>query len=230
MTDRLPEDASEVRPVVEAVLGEVPAAVERQPSFAGNRVFRALVREDHLFLKFGSAADIGRECAALALASGAGVPVPRVEAVDLSGEVSPYPLIILAQVPGRPLDGSEPILDQVGALMDRWHAVRLEGFGLATPDQGGRLRGENDSWPDALDRKVRAAGSVAAAGLVPAEFVERVALALERMGRSLEMQVGQFLHGDFHPRHVYASGATIKAVIDWGDASVGDPDYDLARV
>ena len=40
----------------------------------------------------------------------------------------------------------------------------------------------------------------------------------------------RLLHGDFHPRHVYADDDRVTAIIDWGDATAGDPDYDIARV
>ena len=57
----------------------------------------------------------------------------------------------------------------------------------------------------------------------------RLMEALEAAGPSLPAaQVS--LHGDFHPRHVYAVNNTISGIIDWGDVTVGDPDYDIARV
>ncbi|HEV2374611.1 MAG TPA: phosphotransferase [Streptosporangiaceae bacterium] len=36
--------------------------------------------------------------------------------------------------------------------------------------------------------------------------------------------------GDFHPRHVYADCGRVTAFIGWGDATVGDPRCDLARI
>jgi aminoglycoside phosphotransferase (APT) family kinase protein len=41
---------------------------------------------------------------------------------------------------------------------------------------------------------------------------------------------GRLLHGDFHPRHVYADRGRITGIIDWGDASSGDPLYDFGGV
>jgi hypothetical protein len=41
---------------------------------------------------------------------------------------------------------------------------------------------------------------------------------------------GRLVHGDFHPRHVFADGHRITGIIDWGDAASGDPLYDFGRI
>lgn len=92
------------------------------------------------------------------------------------------------------------------------------------------MRGESDRWIDALRARAASAHAAADAGLVPAELIERVLIAVETHSASLDLERGQLLHGDFHPRHVYSSADTIAAVIDWGDATSGDHDYDLARI
>jgi aminoglycoside phosphotransferase (APT) family kinase protein len=38
------------------------------------------------------------------------------------------------------------------------------------------------------------------------------------------------LHGDLHLRHVYAADAELTGILDWGDATYGDPLFDLARL
>lgn len=38
------------------------------------------------------------------------------------------------------------------------------------------------------------------------------------------------MHGDYHPRHIYADGKRITGIIDWGDAASGDPLYDFGRI
>jgi len=37
------------------------------------------------------------------------------------------------------------------------------------------------------------------------------------------------LHGDLHPRHIYAEGNQLTGFIDWGDVAFGDPLFDLGR-
>lgn len=231
MTTPLPDDPDDIRSVAAAVLGIAPVSVSRVPSFAGNRVFRVArpSGQPAAFFKFGSSTDIEREHHALILAAGIGVPVPLIEAADLNNRWSPHPLLVVGEVDGSPLDGSEPVYSQVAVLLSRCHRVTLEGFGTATVD-GSRLRGEDATWPSALIRRAASASAAASAGLVPAELVERVVNAVERLHGLLTTHSGRLLHGDFHPRHVYANDTTITAVIDWGDATVGDPDYDFARV
>jgi aminoglycoside phosphotransferase (APT) family kinase protein len=215
---------------VTAVLHEQPSAIERVPCFAGNRVYRAEAGGGVRFFKFGPRADIARELEALQVVVRNRVPVPAVEAVDLDGRWSPHALVVLAEVDGEPLRGSEADLPRLGELMDRWHAVALDGFGTAVADEHGRLRGEHRTWPEALEARVSAARPAAAAGLVRTDLVDRATEALHRARRRLEVDDGRLLHGDFHPRHVYAHDQRITAVIDWGDATVGDPDYDRARL
>jgi aminoglycoside phosphotransferase (APT) family kinase protein len=70
---------------------------------------------------------------------------------------------------------------------------------------------------------------VVKARLIPGSLVDAVARAVAaRPWGTLEDP--RLLHGDFHPRHVYADRSRVTAIIDWGDATAGDPDYDIARV
>lgn len=230
MNAPLPESAGEVAPIAATVLdGEM--FVVRVSSFAGNRVFRVTHRSGTKFFKFGSAPDIAREHTALGIATAAGVPVPHVYAFDPQGTWSPHPLLVLDGVVGSPCDGTEPWFHtRTRELMARWHSVPVEGFGATTVTDAGQLQGESDRWIDALRARAASAHAAADAGLVPAELIERVLIAVETHSASLDLEQGRLLHGDFHPRHVYSSADTITAVIDWGDATSGDHDYDLARI
>jgi aminoglycoside phosphotransferase (APT) family kinase protein len=229
----LPDDPAEVVLIAARLVDDGPS-VERVPSFAGNRVFRATAPSGVTYFKFGARQDIAREHAAIRAALGAGVPVPRVVALDVEDALSPHPLIVLEQVNGRPCDGSEPTFQAgISDVMARLHAVTFEGYGTATvisTADGATLRGESDTWPEALHIRAASAAAAADAGLVPSQLVHRVVDAVATIGETLYREEGRFLHGDFHPRHVYASEQAITAVIDWGDAASGDPDYDLARV
>lgn len=229
MNAPLPETPEEVLPIA-AFVAQGDLSVRRVPSFAGNRVFRVAGPTGTKFFKFGSGADIARECTAIQTAATAGVPVPRVAAVDVNGQWSPHPLIVLDQVDGRPCDGSEPVfLGGISDVLAALHSIALEGFGTGTA-AGGRLRGVNHSWLAALQLRAASALTAADAGLVPSQLIERVVEAVARNSVLLHLDEGRLLHGDLHPRHVYATADEITAVIDWGDANVGDPHYDLARI
>lgn len=230
MSDPLPEAPDDVAAVAALVLDGEPSIV-RVPSFAGNRVFGVARRDRTTFFKFGAAADIAREHAAIGIARAAGVAVPDVRAVDVDGTWSPHPLLVLDEVHGSPCDGTERWFDRgISGAMGRLHAVTLDGFGTTTATGAGQLRGENDTWSDALHARAEAARAAAELGLVEARLVDRVRDAIERHRPILSLEQGRFLHGDLHPRHVYASSGAITAIIDWGDATSGDPDYDLARI
>jgi len=43
------------------------------------------------------------------------------------------------------------------------------------------------------------------------------------------VQKDRLLHLDYHPLNVLTDGCTVTAVIDWANASIGDPRFDLAR-
>ena len=230
MSAPLPDLSEEVALIAASVVDGV-VSVTRVPSFAGNRVFHVTHQSGAEFFKFGSAADIAREHTAIGVASAAGVPVPHVTAFDQRGTLSPHPLLVLEQVPGGPCDGTEPwFRSGTSGLMTRLHSVTLERFGTTTGTDAGQLRGDSDSWIEALHERAASAHAPADAGLVPPHLINRVLHAVERHSAILDLEHGHFLHGDFHPRHVYSSGDTITAVIDWGDATSGDHDYDLARL
>jgi hypothetical protein len=38
------------------------------------------------------------------------------------------------------------------------------------------------------------------------------------------------LHSDLKPAHLLVADGRLKAIIDWGDTSFGDPQWDLARL
>jgi aminoglycoside phosphotransferase (APT) family kinase protein len=134
-------------------------------------------------------------------------------------------------VPGRPVDGDDPAFAAAGALLRRVHAVPVPGFGAVVADVGHELRGKDASWPDAIARRGAGMDAVVDAGLVSRSLVDRALAAVAAAGNEIgAVDDGRLLHGDFHPRHVYAHEGAVAAVIDWGDATIGDPRYDLGRI
>lgn len=228
MTSTLPEDAGTAGAAAAALLGDDVVDVEAIPSFAGNRVFRAQTTGGRLILKFGPPDAIALEHAVLQVVSEQQVPVPPVVAADPDGGATGHACLIMRVVGGQPLSGSEAAFDAAGPLLERVHALGCDGFGtlVVTPD--GSLRGEDESWLATLRHRVHSAAPVVDAGLVPGSLVSAVAAAVEQS--EVSEAEPRLLHGDFHPRHVYAEATQVTAIIDWGDATSGDPDYDIARV
>jgi thiamine kinase-like enzyme len=66
---------------------------------------------------------------------------------------------------------------------------------------------------------------------MPAELAARAGRALDDHRELFDsVEPARLLHGDFHPRHVYAVDGRITGIIDWGDATAGDPVFDLGRL
>ncbi|MGW6276427.1 phosphotransferase [Kribbella sp. NPDC055071] len=63
-------------------------------------------------------------------------------------------------------------------------------------------------------------------GILPTELAERILAVVPSF---IERVTPVLLHGDLHPRHVFALSNKLTGIIDWGDAHYGDPLYDLAR-
>jgi aminoglycoside phosphotransferase (APT) family kinase protein len=159
-----------------------------------------------------------------------GVSVPLVDASDPTGDTAGSPCVLLRHVGGRPLRGSEPEFRAVGAQLRAVHDISLEGFGSLVV-RGGNVSGVDRSWADTGRRRTTRLSPVVDAGLVAAELLDRAALAVDTWQELFTgVEVGHLLHGDFHPRHVFAAEGSITGIIDWGDATSGDPVYDLARV
>lgn len=204
--------------------------VRKVPSFAMNRVFRVVSGPLVTFLKFAPAQDLRREMAVLDLLARHDVPAPTVAAVDLSAELVGAPCVLLRQIGGHPLGGEEPELNGAGRLLRRVHGVAVSGFGSLRATDG-RLVGEDGTWADTVRKRCSGLGSAIDAGLVPGELIRRAIAAVSRQEHLLtRVTSARLLHGDFHPRHVYAAGGTITGIIDWGDATAGDPLYDLGRL
>jgi aminoglycoside phosphotransferase (APT) family kinase protein len=214
------------------LLGSPVTAAEQVPSFAGNQVF-LIRRPGRLgFLKLADGADVKREVAVLALAARHGIPVPVLEAADPEGDRTGRACLLVRKAAGRPARDGSPQFCAAGPALRQLHEIPAPGYGSIVVAQHG-LRGEDTSWPDTIRRRISGLQPVADAGLVAAGLLDRAAAAVRGSVADLatpDRGGGRMLHGDFHPRHVYVQRGRVTAIIDWGDATSGDPVYDLARV
>lgn len=209
--------------------------VEEVPAFAGNQVFRVQAGDRVFFLK--QAVDpeafpsIASEVTVLTTLDSLRIPVPRIEAHDLAGELTGYPCMLLVDIGGEPLEGegTESTFRQAGAVLRVVHDVAADGFGAVNPPPP--LRGEDDAWAQAIGRQTGGLQPIVDAGLLSGDLVIRAQRAVEvRADLLSEVTVGRLIHGDFSPRHVFADSGRLTGIIDWGDAMVGDPLYDLGRI
>ena len=182
------------------------------------------------FLKVGDTAQIKPEVAVLQLLANRGVAVPVIEAADPDGTLTAIPCVPIRHVGGSPLSHESLAFAAAGKILRQVHDISLSGYGSLTFAAAG-LRGRDATWQDAVADRVTGLKPIAEAGLVKPALLARAIAAVKDNAQLLTgPESGRLLHGDFHPRHVYADNGRITGIIDWGDASCGDPLYDFGRI
>jgi Ser/Thr protein kinase RdoA (MazF antagonist) len=225
--------AEQAARVGQVLLGVDVAGARQLSAFAGDQVFELRIGDGVAYLKLAmdreAHRDIPREVAVLDFVRARGVPVPAVVACDQGGAVAGVPSVVLADVGGDPLTGTEPVFRQVGAHLRRLHDNVAIGFGAVDAANG--LVGDDATWRQTLEGPAVALLPAVEAGLVDAGLLTRAKSAIDRFGPVLDgLECARLIHGDFTPRHVYADGSRITGIIDWGDAMAGDPAYDFGRL
>jgi aminoglycoside phosphotransferase (APT) family kinase protein len=184
-----------------AVVGPI-ARVESVQGFAGNQTFRLhTVAGETVYLKSGDTVEA--EARACDLARSVGVPAPQILAIDPT-------YLICAEVPGSP-SGADAVVTEVGRGLRRLHEIR----------------GNDGSWAERLLGLITRLDVLA--DIVPADLVRRLRVSVPPFVDTVADVETVLLHGDLHPRHLYAVGNDLTGVIDWGDATYGDPLFDVAR-
>lgn len=210
-------------------LGRSDWVVAQVPGFAGDQVFSASTDGAEVILKIADPGGLTAEAAVCDLVRQRGVPAPEVLALEPGGEgIGAY--LIMRHVGGEPVEPTDPLLEAVGGHLRVVHEVELPGFGWLGR-HGAELVGAASRWAQWWDEDLAGLAPVVNAGLLPGELVGQVESAMARHSDVLEGVVeGRLLHGDVHPRHIYAQAGRLTGIIDWGDASVGDPLFDLGRL
>jgi aminoglycoside phosphotransferase (APT) family kinase protein len=188
-------------------------SLEPVQGFVGNDTFRVRTAAGETYY-YKSGPGMLAEAQACTLATQAGVPAPEVVAG------TPEYLIQRA-VPGSPIEPADvDVLTAVGRALAKLHQVPGKGFGLLSAPP-------LPTWRAWLAQQVGSLHPLVRAGLLPethrARLVDLVAAS------TLEPDHPVLLHGDLHPRHIYAADGVLTGIIDWGDALYGDPLFDLAR-
>jgi aminoglycoside phosphotransferase (APT) family kinase protein len=215
-------------------LGCRASALQRVHAFATNAVYKVEAGGHRLVVKASPMHDALRgEVWACGQGLGAGCPVPAVLGFGRLGSSADISAFIMSLVDGLPLAAPHPVLREVGVRLRRLHEVKGPGFGSlsdASWDDTGRFSLQHGSWRGFLEDlvgEIRAlAGSYAMAGGV----ADAAAGALDARREALAaIEVGSLCHGDLKLGHVLVDEGRLAGVIDWGDAAVGDPVWDIAR-
>jgi hypothetical protein len=140
---------------------------------------------------------------------------------------------IMRRVAGGPIVAGHPALPEVGVGLRRLHAVRLPGFGWlaeASWDARGEVSLLHRSWLGFLQSICGDARSLADSYVVAAPVAEAVAAAIDAHAAALAaVEGGSLCHGDLKAAHILVEAGRLAGMIDWGDAVVGDPLWDIAR-
>ena len=172
---------------------------------------RAVVRVGDRFLKVdGDRARVDIELAAMARAA---APVPKVL-------WRRHPVLALQRVPGAPLAaaGRPPM-----ASPRAWAAAGEMARTLHQQPVSG-------TWPAWYGQDAPVFLEAACSWLTDHHVVARahVEAHRDRASAALRPFDAVVIHGDLQPAHVFVGGGAVTGVIDWADACLMDPLFDLA--
>jgi len=215
---------------VRSYLDTAVLSVERVPGSVGNQDFLVSLPDGPgLVLKAGDARMLAAEGWACSRARAAGVAAPVVVAYE-SRSALPLPFLLLRWLPGAPSRDPE-VLEEAGRQLRLAHAVALDGFGrlvVADAPTGSVAAGEHGSWAEVVESTLTEVHRLVTGGIVP----QSLAAGAAAMVRAADLDFpgpGVLLHGDLKVPHIFGQQGRCTGIIDWGDASAGDPRLDLAR-
>ena len=188
-------------------------------------------------LKSGPSAEIAAEAWTCQRLTALGVPVPEVIAVDLDPTRLGLPFLIMTFLEGTPSTDAD-VARGAGTWLRRVHAEELSGWGpvVVAADATGTAhgRGRHQSCREAIMAVLAGLPALVAAGVLDASLADaaRDLVSVEQM--LSYSGPGVLLHNDLKPAHLFGVSdgrrRQLSAIIDWGDASVGDPAAELARL
>jgi aminoglycoside phosphotransferase (APT) family kinase protein len=149
-----------------------------------------------------------------------GYPAPRVLAASADVSVLDGAFLIMERVPGRPMLEVRKF-DMAGLLAElqlRLHDLDPEPLVRAVRQEAGGAMPDFDSLLSDFDRRVVRAPMEGLAG--PLRWL--------LSHRPPEPGRRAICHGDFHPQNVLMLGQTVTGVLDWPNAVIADPAYDVA--
>jgi aminoglycoside phosphotransferase (APT) family kinase protein len=229
-----PLDPALVRAALAAATGREPTTVRQVPGSIANVDFVAdLAGASAVVLKTGPAAEIAAEAWVCRRLTARGFPVPTVVAADVHGGALGRPYLVLDVVEGAASE--EPrVVHEAGGWCRRLHTDELPGWGPLVPDTDDSAHGRYDSPGRAVMAELAMVPDLIAAGVLDRSLAD-AATALVRVDAVLApAEPGVLLHHDLKPAHLFGRSdggpMRLSSVIDWGDAWIGDPLADIARL
>ncbi|MGH3525346.1 MAG: phosphotransferase family protein, partial [Mycobacterium sp.] len=140
-------------------------------------------------------------------------------------------LLVMRCLPGAPSPSvNHPAFVAAGHQLRRVHSITVHGFGPLRVDAAGSVLGEHSGWEEFTETAHTCIAELVAHRIMDVPFADDVRRALGPQHDAMRYDGPPvLLHGDLHPRHIFADEAGLTGVIDWGDVMAGDPYFDLAR-
>src|SRR5262245_14422994 len=215
-------------------LGCEATRVVRVDAFVTNAVYEVDADGGRFVVKASMLHEAVRaEAWACARGADAGCAAPAILGLGRLGTDDSMSAFIMRRVAGGPIVAGHPALSEVGAGLRRLHDVRLPGFGWlaeAAWDERGAFSLRHSSWLGFLQDICGDARRLADRYVMAALVAEAAAAAIDAHAAALAaVEVGALCHGDLKAAHIFVDAGRLAGVIDWGDAVVGDPLWDIAR-
>lgn len=139
-----------------------------------------------------------------------GIPVPFPYFIEKTGEILSAPCLVMEYIEGTPNiadDNVIPCMKVIAAKLSRIHRLEIRSLNLTFLP----------STEEVLYDIFKKGGE---------DFIQRkLKSAIPLSGNNKKV----LLHGDFWPGNVLWNDGKIASIIDWEDASIGDPLADLAN-
>lgn len=168
--------------------------------------------------------------------SAQGLRVAGTLGIDISCATLPLEFAVFEHIDGMAageLDGDEErtrsALRSLGSYLRAVHEIRLPGSGPVTVRADGRLNGLFTDWPAFLRCRLDEHLTVClGAGSISAAEAEEVREIFAHLEVAAVRDADRLLHGDAGPANVLVDAADRIHLVDWEDALVGDPLFELA--
>lgn len=213
---------------VRELLGTPPTQIEEVQFGRHNQVFKAQLdaqpviirvpKDDHYY---------PAEVAAMQLLCERNFPVPQV----IGYSITP-PIMVLSALPGKMAEeaAASPVEEtafftDAGRWLAKMHELKLPGFGTFAASLEGHYATWRSFWQEFTASKIVYAEEE---GLLTAEQLPFLHQQ-QNLILAGSLAQGVFLHGDFGTSNFLVEGDHISGILDFSDAIIGDPHYDVAR-
>jgi aminoglycoside phosphotransferase (APT) family kinase protein len=219
---------------VASQLGYRAGRVVKLDAFAGNAVYEVDADGRRFIVKASTSRDALRaEAWACAQGAAAGCAAPAIIRRGCLGTGDGMCALIMNHVAGQPITAGHPAFLEVGAAVHGLHGVKMTGFGWleeALWDELGGFMLRHASWLSFLHAICDDARGLADSHGFGAAVADAAASAIsDHAGTLAAVEVEVLCHGDLRAAHILIDAGRLAGVIDWGDAVVADPWWDIAR-